>query len=230
MNLDKMLEEAAKVPAKRHDFEVELATSNIYVIGKKGPQYSFFSMKHKENGTTVVPFFTSIAKLEYFGNKMAKGDVPCIEMPCLEFFEMIKEDNAFLNPDSEISQIFTSAEIKRFLESGLRSKNADFKEGVPFMVGQPRNYPADLVDALKKAFKNMNRVNKAYLFEVAYGTVKPHIMLVIDFDGNKDIVFDDIANIAKDYIAADDLLDAIPATDNLAKSVIKNAEPFYIKK
>lgn len=229
MSLDKMLEEAARVPEKRHDFEIELVTSNIYVIGKKNPEYNLFTIKNKD-GSTVVPFFTSIAKLEYFGSQMAKGNVPYIEMPCLDFFAMVRDSNAYLNPNTEVGKLFTSEEMKKFLNSGLRSKNDDFRKGVPFMAGQPKVYPHELVEALKKAFEKMSRVNKAYLFQVAYGTIKPHIMLVIDFEGEKGLLFDDIGNVAKNYISSDDLLDAIPATDNLAIDLIKKAEPFYVKK
>lgn len=99
------------------------------------------------------------------------------------------------------------------------------------MLGQPANYPSEMVNALSKFFKKHKEVESAYLF-LAHkeGDEKPNLLLVIGFTGEKSALFPQIAAIAQDYLGKDEYIDLVPMNTAFGKDATKDVTPFYKKK
>lgn len=114
--------------------------------------------------------------------------------------------------------------------SGLVSEIVIEKE-TQVMLGQPANYPHEMVNALSDFFKNHKEVERAYLF-LAHkeGDEKPNLLFIIDSTIEKATLFPQVAAVAKDYLGKDEYIDMIPMNTEFGKDATKNATPFYKKK
>lgn len=99
------------------------------------------------------------------------------------------------------------------------------------LLGQPANYPQEMVNALSKFFKKHKEVENAYLF-LAHkeGDEKPNLLFVIDFTGDKTTLFPQIAAVAQDYLGKDEYIELVPMNTEFGKDATKGATPFYKKK
>lgn len=99
------------------------------------------------------------------------------------------------------------------------------------LLGQPANYPHELVKALSKFFKENREVESAYLFLAHMeGEAKPHLLFIIGFTGEKAALFSRVAAIAQSYLGEDEYIDLIPLNTRFGKNATKNAPPFYKRK
>lgn len=98
-------------------------------------------------------------------------------------------------------------------------------------LGQPANYPDEMVKALSKFFKENREVESAYLFLAHMeGEEKPNLLFIIDFTGEKATLFPRVAAIAQSYLGKDEYIDLIPLNTDFGKNATKNATPFYKRK
>lgn len=105
------------------------------------------------------------------------------------------------------------------------------KKDTKIMLGQPANYPHEMVNALSKFFTEHREVESAYLF-LAHkeDDEKPNLLFVIDFTGEKTSLFPQIAAVAQNYLGKDEYIDLIPMNTSFGKDATKNTKPFYKKK
>lgn len=112
-----------------------------------------------------------------------------------------------------------------------RKSEIVIKKDTKVMLGQPANYPHEMVNALSKFFAEHKEVESAYLF-LAHkeGDEKPNLLFVIDFTGEKTTLFPQIAAVAQNYLGKDEYIDLVPLNTVFGKDATKNATPFYKKK
>lgn len=109
-----------------------------------------------------------------------------------------------------------------------RKSEIVIKKDTNVMLGQPANYPHELVKALSKFFKENKEVESAYLFLAHMeGEAKPNLLLIIGFTGEKAALFPRIAAITQNYLGKDEYIDLIPLNTEFGKDATKNATPFY---
>jgi hypothetical protein len=109
-----------------------------------------------------------------------------------------------------------------------RNSEKIIEKDTSVLLGQPANYPHEMVNALSKFFKSHREVKRAYLF-LAHkeGDENPNLLLVIDFTGEKAALFPQIATIAQDYLGEDEYIDFVPMDTDFGKDATKTAIPFY---
>ncbi|MDY3207215.1 enhanced serine sensitivity protein SseB [Clostridium baratii] len=105
-------------------------------------------------------------------------------------------------------------------------KEEVMEKGTEIILGEPKEYPSEMIEAIKKYMKKEKSITKAYLRLMLKDNIQSYL-IIVDFNGNKDAVFRGIANVAVNHSNGMfvDIVDANEFKDN-----IKDIEPFYKKK
>lgn len=91
-------------------------------------------------------------------------------------------------------------------------------------LGEPAEYPHELVEAIKKTLKTMREVKRAWFMLMMKDQVQ-RFLIVLDFSGERENIFRcrqscwSISNQAN--------MDMVLANDNIGKSAIQDRTPFY---
>ncbi len=101
------------------------------------------------------------------------------------------------------------------------------KKDTKVMLGEPSEYPTRMIESIKEYMKKQKAIKKAYLRLMIKGNEKSYL-IVVDFEGNKDIIFQGVADSAMPYLEGMFLDMAI--MDDWAKNAVRDVEPFYKKK
>ena len=102
------------------------------------------------------------------------------------------------------------------------------KENTKVLLGEPKDYPQEMVNAISEYLKTCKNVKAAYLKLMIKEADKSYL-LVLDFTGDKEQLFSNIAKIAMPY-AGGMYIDFIPYADSFGKSAVKASSPFYKKR
>lgn len=101
------------------------------------------------------------------------------------------------------------------------------KEGEEVYYGEPLNYPTEMVDAVKAYLTKQDNVKCAYLQLMCQGSEESYL-IVVDYDGDKQTVFEGIAEAAKPYLN-NMCLDILGVENELGDRIANRANPFYEK-
>ena len=110
----------------------------------------------------------------------------------------------------------------------IRMKNNTIKPGTPVSLGEPKEYPIDLMAALINHFSTEQFVNAAYLRMMEQDGRKSYL-IVVDFIGDMESTFDAIDKVAKPYLDDDIQLSMMPYSMDFGRNAVKGVEPFYRK-
>ena len=120
--LELLLRLAYADPARRQEFYQALLGATVHVIGTpetplddkgsyaQGDKISVVTWK-TEGGTPIIPFFSSIEKLQL----VIEGEASYMSFPARGLFEMTRGTRLVLNPRSEFTKEFAVAEIEGLL-------------------------------------------------------------------------------------------------------------------
>ncbi len=109
----------------------------------------------------------------------------------------------------------------------MNTKNT-IKPGAEIKLGDPKEYPIDLMAALINHFSTEPYVNSAYLRLIQQDGVKSYL-IVVDFIGNMEQTFEAIADVAKPYLDDEVQLSMMPFSMEFGQNAVKGIEPFYKK-
>lgn len=96
------------------------------------------------------------------------------------------------------------------------------------MLGEPAEYPQEMIDAICKYLKTNKKVTAAYLRLMVKDNVQSYL-IVVDFTGDNNEVFPGIADAGTPYSKGKPL-DFVPCSSDFGKDAVVNVEPFYKKK
>lgn len=125
---------------------------------------------------------------------------------------------------------------KRLIDEYLNTKrnpkatsiqNVTVEKDTKILLGEPKNYPSKMIDAVKSHMKNQRAIKKAYLRLMVRDNEESYL-IIVDHDGEKDSIFQGIADAATPYLEGI-YLDMVGA-DFLEKHDLKDLTPFYKKK
>lgn len=103
-----------------------------------------------------------------------------------------------------------------------------FKPGEQIKIGEPKDYPIDLMATLINHFSTEPNVNFAFLRMMEHSD-KKSFLVVVDFIGDMKKIFDAIKETAQPYLTEDVDIVVMPVTMDLARNAINGVEPFYRK-
>lgn len=110
----------------------------------------------------------------------------------------------------------------------MRRKKNIIENGTQVKVGEPDEYPIDLMAALINHLSTEAPVNAAYLRMIEKDGKKGYF-IVVDFLGDMNEIFEGIADVAKPFIDDEEALTLMPFTMEFARNAVKGIEPFYKK-
>ncbi len=236
--LETLLEQAATEPAYRPAFFRALLEASVWVPGESAQGEttdadSAVDLQHweKDDGTSVIPFFTSLAALE----QAVADEQAFVVMPVRTLFEMTAGETLFLNAKLPAGKEFTPREISHLLskEGDPLSQQTVLEGGEALLLSQVAEPPAQMIDSLTTLFKSMKTVKRAFVCSVKeQAEEQPVLLLGIEADGEGDVeaIIQAAGSVAMDTLPGDDPLDICLIAEGeggISHFMMAHLTPFY---
>lgn len=233
---------AANDPAFAPQFYTDFAQADVFII-QHGKQHSekaestimeageTIQIQNIEyNGRPHIPVFSSLTRLR----ATLDNEVAYLGMNALELLNLTKGSPLFLNPGSDYGKEITAKEASSILDGSIWQPTERFvaQKKTEIMIGQPANYPTELVAALTRFFKRKKQVERAWLahFLNPERDKTAHTLVAIETSGGYDEIAAEVGIVASNVYMPDPPLDLTPITGRsggIEDYFLKNAEPFY---
>ena len=102
------------------------------------------------------------------------------------------------------------------------------QKDTPVKLRKPDPYPTEMAEAMAEHMKKDKVIQSAFLMEMQREGMDSYLC-VVDFQGDKDQVFEGIAGAAKPFLKGK-YLDLVALDSSFGKKATEKAEPFYEKK
>lgn len=234
--LETLLEQAATEAAYRPAFFRELLNSSVWVPGKAVQDdvvsaTSDVDLQHweKEDGTSVIPFFTSLRVLE----RAMDGEHAFVVMPARTLFELTLGETLFLNAKQPTGKEFTPLEITHLLskESSPLSQQTLLEGGEKLLLSEVTDPPAQMMDSLTTLFKTLKTVKRAFLCSLKEQKEQQAVLLLgIEADGDVESVIQSAGSVAMDTLPGDEPLDIClvkEGEEGISHFMLAHLTPFY---
>ncbi len=227
------LELAAAEPAHRPEFFRLLLESTIFILGSseqmdegsvtlKANTQVQIKNRVKPDGSSVIPFFSSLRALQL----AIKSDEPYIALPARTFFQITRGADLILN--------FTPAEVEALLSEGVSqlAEQRVVEKDTQVLLGQPANYPTDMVASLSTLLAKHSNVKAAYLalMHDVSRDEKPHLIVGIEAESDFENVIREAGTVAADTAPNGepvDLIRVVRGESGVGQYFLEEVKPFY---
>lgn len=241
--LEKSLVAASSDAAHRHQFYKDLIESDFFIIqeGKIPETHGRTTLSQDQelkiqnielNGKPYVPVFSSLPRLQ----AVLDREVGYIALNALELMKIVLGSEIILNPGSPYGKEFVKDEIASIVDGSIFQPSERFvaQKDTQVLLGQPANYPQELVDALSRYFKTRKEVKNAYLahFHNPERDEKAHTLIGVDVEGNWNDIMSGAGMIVGNVEVPDPPVDFVQITGNggIEDYLTSNCKPFYKRK
>ncbi len=234
--LETLLEQAATEPAHRPAFFRTLLESTVWVPGTaaEGEQVvedSALDLLHweKDDGTSVIPFFTSLEALQ----EAVEDEQAFVVMPVRTLFEMTLGQTLFLNAKLPTGKEFTPREISHLLgeESNPLSTQEVLEGGETLLLSEVAEPPAQMIDSLTTLFKTLKPVRRAFLCSIKECADEHPVLLIgIEADGDIEDIIQAAGSVATDTLPGDEPIDICQVKNGekgISHFITEHITPFY---
>jgi hypothetical protein len=239
--LEKCLSKAAADSSARKEFYTRLLWSELVVLTAGDSASNKGQIVLKENSQVqlvklqngYLPVFTSTNRV--FDGRVIKEPVPFMSMKGRDLFNLVKGSPVIINPYSNYGKEILPQEIEGLLSGEIfdRLKPMVVEKDTPIQIGQPQNYPTELIKALSQFFKKKPEVKYAYIAMTRTNPNdnQPRFLIAIDIeDGELFEVSKFAGPIAEKYLTSQEAVDFIQISDSDISNYFKNeTRPFYFK-
>lgn len=240
--LEAALAKAANDPATRPEFYRTLVESQVFIIGHSdspeiegecsvpaGAKLSIVNWE-KTDGTSLIPFFGSLEALQ----RALEEEARYMQMPARSLFEITMGATLVLNPASPYSKEFFPSEIKALLEIGMNhvASTRTVQKATQVLLGQPKNYPSEMVSALTKLLAKHPTIVAAYLCLMHDPSASEKPALVVGFlaDGDAEQAMREAGSVAADTAPRGEFVDFVllkNGEQGISSYMLGEAKPFY---
>ena len=241
--LEHSLIKAAEDPAHRPQFYKDFIESDIYIIQYGEPPEEKGRVTLKEgyqlkiahirfNGKSYIPIFSSLVQLQ----STLKEEAGYIALNALEFIKITKGAEFILNPGADFGKEFIESEIASIIDGSIWKPVERFvaQKETQVFIGQPSNYPQELVDVLKRVFNKNKEVKRAYLghFMNPKRDEKAHTLIALEVSGEWEKIMSEVGIVARDIKIPDPPIDFIQITGKggIEDYFLKECKTFYVRK
>jgi hypothetical protein len=234
--LETLLEQAATEPAHRPAFFRTLLESTVWVPGNAAEGEaidadSAVELQHweKEDGTSVIPFFTSLEALQ----EAVSHEQAFVVMPVRTLFEMTLGESLFLNAKLPTGKEFTPNEINHLVsaESDPLSQQKVLEGGTSLLLSEVAEPPAQMLDSLTTLFKNLKTVKRAFICSIKeQADEEPNLLIGIEADGDIEAIIRQAGSVATDTLPGDEPVDiclVVEGEKGISHFMIAHITPFY---
>ncbi|PDO87370.1 enhanced serine sensitivity protein SseB [Kosakonia pseudosacchari] len=234
--LETLLEQAATEPAYRPAFFRTLLESTVWVPGTAAEgeaivEDSALDLQHweKDDGTSVIPFFTSLEALQ----QAVEEEQAFVVMPARTLFEMTLGETLFLNAKLPTGKAFTPREISHLVgEEGSPLSQQEVLEGdTALLLSEVAEPPAQMVDSLTTLFKSIKTVKRAFLCSIKEkADEQPNLLIGIEAEGDIEEIIHAAGSVATDTLPGDepvDICQVVEGEKGISHFMIAHITPFY---
>ena len=239
-DLEIYLVKSANDPAHRPQFYKDFIDSDIFIIQpirQKEGKHTFTEGETLEisnieiNGKQYIPIFSSLLRIQ----TIIQEEVSFIKINTLEFLNIVKGAEIWLNPGSDYGKEFLNSEIEKLLDGTIwqRTNKIQMAKDTPIEIGQPKIYPHELVKSLSKLFEGFKEVNHAYLahYYDPSQDIPPHTVIAIKATGNYEEIISQAGIIASSLQIPNPPVDFFLLEGKIGlDSYFVEIKPFYKKK
>ncbi|TXH02530.1 MAG: enhanced serine sensitivity protein SseB [Nevskiaceae bacterium] len=240
--LEMALAKAATDPAERPTFYRLLMESEVFVLGRvegdsgagrrtigAGEKIALVNWE-KKDGTRVIPFFASLDALR----RALKDEQPYLGLSSRSLFEMTKGSPLVLNPASSHAKEFLPKEVEALLSTGMNqvAQTRVVQKATQVLLGQPANYPSEIVSSLTSLLAKHSAVEAAYLCLMHDPSTQDKPSLVVGFEGGEGIerAMQEAGSVATDTAPKGVPVDFVrvrPGDEGVSAYLKKSTKPFY---
>lgn len=191
-----------------------------------------FACLVSENNTSWLPAFTdwvefekAYDKSEWGGNIATYEDLMAVSEK-MDGIVVNCRGIAFSIPDNNKKKIDEFRRQKTEPQpAGIQQHVVE--KGTKVLLGEPKEYPEQMINAVSQFMKKQKRIKKAYL-RLMVKENERSFLIIVDYEGSKDDLFPGIAEVAEPYLHGMPL-DLTGMADWVMSSV-QSIQPFYKKK
>ncbi|SHJ26269.1 SseB protein N-terminal domain-containing protein [Hymenobacter daecheongensis DSM 21074] len=237
--LEQLLLHAATQPEARPDFYRALLGEELILVmvpkegepgGEKQPTEGMeIQLQVLNDGK--IPVFSSVDRM-YEGN-MEVDSVPYLRIRGLEFFQMVQGAECALNPFSSVGKLLPAEELADLLAGRLFPEgDAAAGQNIPVLLGQPTDYPTQLLDALRTFSAEKPAIQAVYLAQVQLqdNSAPPRLLLAFHTDDNDAAFLQELGPVVQGNISDHELVDVLvldPNSEEPLNQYFTTVEPVY---
>lgn len=234
--LETLLEQAATEPAYRPAFFRTLLDSTVWVPGNAAEgeavvEESALDIQHweKDDGTSVIPFFTSLAALQ----QAVDDEQAFVVMPARTLFEMTLGETLFLNAKLPTGKEFTPREISHLVgeEGSPLSQQEVLEGGTALLLSEVAELPAQMVDSLTTLFKSIKTVKRAFICSIKeQADAQANLLIGIEAEGDIEEIIHAAGSVATDTLPGDEPVDICQVAEGekgISHFMLAHITPFY---
>lgn len=232
--LEALLQKAATEPAFRAEFSSRLPQEQLIIITEGSDNQGSHTLQADTSINIVtladgrIPVFTSNDRI--FDQGVIKEEVHILQIKAADLFEMTRGATLVINPFSPYGKDLLPDEIGRMLDGSLMdSKKITIQKDTQVQIGQPANYPDELIASLQKLFAERPNVSKAYLGWIynPESDDPPHYIFSIDADGDFQSTVNEAGFTAKEFLQPSEVVDFVKFGQGTLDDYFERCEPFY---
>ena len=239
-DLERSLMQASEDAAQRPQFYQDFLKADLFAIEEGPPRQSgplalakgapVTLMTFNREGHTIVPIFSSLPRMQAF----IKKEVNYVAMKTPDFLNMTKGTTLVLNPGSDYGKEFTAAEIASILDGSFWRPTDSYvtQQASKVLIGQPANYPSELVAALGRYFQTAPQVKRAFLAHYfnPERDQKPHTLIAVEVTSDWEEVLSNAGVVTQTVRIPDPPVDFLQITGQAGvEEHFKTVKPFYEK-
>ncbi len=238
-NLERSLVKAAAEPAHRPQFYQDFLAAEIFVLPhgempkiengilQSGTQ---LALQHMElEGKTYLPFFSSLVRLQ----ATLQEEREYLRMGVRPFLAMTQGATLLLNlnPGSDYGKEFLPSEIAQLLDGSMFQSPQPYvvKQDTEILIGQPANYPDNLVASLRQLYAKLPKVRAAYLaqYHDPSRDESPGVLVALDVAGDYEKILADSGICVRGISPEYHHLDFVDLQTSSLKDYFLKTKPFY---
>lgn len=239
--IETTLRKASTEPAYRAEFYKKLLSEKLIVLTDKTNLPEGVQTVQENTNINLatlpdgrIPVFTSTSKI--FDKGVIKAQVPFLEMKGEDLLKLATGATFILNPYSDYGKELLPDEIKSLLKGTILTDNhrqITIEKETPVQIGQPANYPTEMVNSLKTLFKNRPSVKAAYLGWIftPSSNEPPHLIFALDIENDKQSITNEAGVTLEQYRNANEIIDFIQleTSGGLSDYFLNQTKPFYVR-
>lgn len=230
--IEQILDARYLVPMQLKEKEPSEADGEGYKTIKKGAIMQFASLVNNQDNSAWLPVFSDWQELE----KIYDKDMWSANIACYHDLLALSNNNAgfVINAGGLSFQINNKNKkaINETQDESDKTKKAVvepyvLEKDTRIMLGDPQEYPTELVTAMKQYMRTQKGIKKAYLRLMVKEEEKSYL-IIVDFSGDEEAIFKGIADAALPYLNG--MCIDLHRADKWGMGFVKNVKPFYKKK